>query len=85
MRFITLALSLLLAMPAALAQTGKAPWEEYGKRLKASEEVSPLGPNLFGDNVSLSNGALSFSVTDVSLPGNSGLAVSLSRTYRVQD
>lgn len=85
MRLFTIALSLLFAATAAHAQAGKAPWEEYGKRLKGSEEISALGPNLFGDQVSLSNGALSFSVTDVSIPGNSSLPVSLTRTYRVQD
>lgn len=67
------------------AQGSKTPWEELGNRLKASQEVSALGPNLFGDQVSLSNGALSFSVTDVSLPGNSALPVAFSRSYRVRD
>lgn len=85
MRHFAIAFSLLLVASGAYAQTGKAPWEEYGKRLKASEELSALGPNLFGDQVSLSNGALSFSVTDVSIPGNSSLPVALTRTYRVQD
>ncbi|MBZ4422960.1 RHS repeat-associated core domain-containing protein [Myxococcus sp. RHSTA-1-4] len=76
-----------LVSTSALAQSavGKAPWEEYGKRIKASEAVSPLGPNLFGDQVSLSNGALSFSLTDVSLPGNSGLPVAFTRSYQVRD
>ena len=50
-----LGLILLLATAfTAQAQTGKAPWEEFDKRLKASQKVSPLGNNAFGDEVSLS-------------------------------
>lgn len=56
-------------------------WEEFSKRIKASEAVSPLGPNFSGELVQLSNGALSFSVTDVSLPGNNSLPVEFTRTY----
>lgn len=65
------------------AAPGQYSWEEFGKRIKASEKVAPLGPDLFGDQVSLSNGALSFSATDVSLPGSNGLPVAFSRTYSV--
>lgn len=79
------ALLLLIAHGTALAQSGKTAWEELGNRLKASQEVSALGPNLFGDQVSLSNGALSFSATDLSIPGNNSLPVAFSRSYRVRD
>lgn len=70
---------------AVQAQTdpGLYTWEEFGKRIKASETVSPLGPNFAGDQVSLSNGALSFTAVDVSLPGNNALKVEFSRTYSV--
>lgn len=78
-------LSLLALLPLNAGASGKAPWDEYDKRIKAGEEVAALGPNLFGDQINLSNGALSFSVTDVSLPGNSGLSVALTRTYQVRD
>ena len=80
------ALFLLAFQATATAQTvGTAPWEEFGNRLKASRKVDALGPNLFGDEVSLSNGSLSFSATDVSIPGNSGLPVAFSRSYQVRD
>jgi len=84
-RALLLVSLIVINLPAVALAQGKAPWEEYGKRIKASESVSPLGSNLFGDQVSLSNGALSFSITDVSLPGNSGLPVALTRTYQVRD
>lgn len=62
---------------------GAYAWEEFSKRIKASEKVEPLGPNLAGEVVSLSNGGLSFAATDVSLPGNNSLKVEFRRTYSV--
>lgn len=77
----------LAALPTgALAQTaGKFAWQTVEDRLKASQNVAALGPNFAGDAVSLSNGALSFSATDLSLPGNSGLEVAFSRSYAVRN
>lgn len=59
----------------------KLPWEEYGERIKAQESIGILGEDLFGDTVNYQDGALSFSATDISLPGNSGLPVALKRTF----
>jgi YD repeat-containing protein len=66
------------------AQETRQVWEEFGSRVKASGKVAPLGPTLFGDQVSLSNGALSFSVTDVSVPGNNALPVAFTRSFTVR-
>ena len=79
------ALALALGAGIAHAQTtpGQYAWEEFGKRIKASEKVSPLGPNFAGDRVSLSNGGLSFRVVDISIPGNGALPVEFTRTYTV--
>lgn len=68
---------------AAAQESGKAPWEEFGKRIKNSQSVGVLGPDLFGDDVALADGALSFSVTDVSLAGNNALPVAFARKYTV--
>lgn len=77
-------LCLLGALAGAHAQTtGQYVWEEFDKRINASEKVAPLGANFAGDQVSLKNGALSFSATDVSLPGSNALKVEFSRTYTV--
>jgi hypothetical protein len=38
---------------------------------------------LFGEQVNFANGALSFSATDASLPGNNGLPVAVKRTFSV--
>lgn len=64
---------------------GKEPWEEAERRVGASRKVDALGPSLFGDQVSNSNGALSFSITDVSVPGNNDLPVAVTRTFNVEN
>ncbi|KAF1722098.1 wall associated protein [Pseudoxanthomonas wuyuanensis] len=66
----------------ALAQT--TPYQEYDKLVKAAEMVAPLKSDLFGDNVSLYNGATEFSVTDIDLPGNHALSVRLGRSFKVE-
>ncbi|WP_368564801.1 wall associated protein [Pseudoxanthomonas sp. UTMC 1351] len=75
----------MLTSITAMAQDGRYTWEEFGNRVKASGKVQPLGPELFGDQVSLSNGALSFSATDVSIPGNGSLPVAFSRSFSVSN
>lgn len=43
---------------------------EYRKRTDAAQEIAPLEFGLFGDQVSLYNGATTFSVHDIEIPGN---------------
>lgn len=82
--FFSAALIVSLAWASsATAQQGQYVWEEFGKRIKASEKISSLGPALMGDQVALSNGGLSFAVTDVSLPGSNDLEVAFKRSYAV--
>ena len=57
---------------------------EYDKKIKAAQDVGVLGSDLAGDSTNFYTGATSFSATDISIPGNSGLAVSLSRNYTVE-
>ena len=76
---------LLLGTGAHATSTGKAPWDEYGERIKKSESVAPLGNNAAGDEVSLADGTLSFSAVDVSIPGNNSLPVEFRRRYSVRD
>lgn len=60
-------------------------WDELDRRLPSSSRVEALGPTLMGDEVSLSDGGLAFSVVDVSIPGNNALPVELRRRYSVKD
>jgi len=82
--FLLAALLLGLATPAHAQSESNRPWEEYDKLLKGKESIGVLGPDLFGDSVNFQNGALSFSATDINLPGNNKLPVALTRTYSVR-
>lgn len=73
-----------LVQPAFAQDDSKVLWEEYEKSIKNRESIAVLGPTLFGDSVNLSNGALSFSITDVSIPGNNALPVEVTRRYNVK-
>jgi YD repeat-containing protein len=77
------AIALLLACAPAMAE--KYPWQEFDKHITTASEVQSLGTDLFGDEVKLQDGALSFSATDVDLPGNNSLPVRFSRSYTVFD
>jgi len=44
-----------------------------------TQELSALTNDLAGDHIDIDTGALSFTATDVSLPGNNGLAVEFTR------
>lgn len=84
-RFLTAALLAIASMTAAAQNTKRELWEEYDKLLKGRESVTALGNEAFGDQVGMSNGALSFTVTDISLPGNFSLPVALTRSYAVRN
>lgn len=58
--------------------------EEYAKTVKTAEAITALGEDLFGDATSLYTGATTFAATDVSLPGNNALPVSVGRRFIVQ-
>jgi RHS repeat-associated protein len=62
----------------------RQPWEEYAAQIQTRSTLASHGPDLFGDQVNLYNGALTFSVTDISVPG-SGPPVELRRTFTVGD
>jgi hypothetical protein len=49
----------------------------YDEQIKKARTFTALDENMFGDKVSLQDGALSFSYEDVSVPTNSGLRVGI--------
>jgi hypothetical protein len=51
------------------------------ERLAVNSDIDMLSANLAGENISLANGMLSFSNTDISIPINSSLSVNISRRY----
>ncbi|MGN7830404.1 hypothetical protein ACTJI2_02175 [Pseudoxanthomonas sp. 22568] len=68
----------------ASAQTQKETHEEYAKQIKTAEAIGALGNDLFGEQVNLYTGSLSFTVTDVSLRGNNALPVEIRRSFKVE-
>jgi YD repeat-containing protein len=70
---------------AQSGSTGVEAYEEFGKRLRAAQEVTPLTSDLFGDHVSLYNGSVEFAVTDIDIPGNAALPVRFGRRLEIED
>lgn len=54
-------------------------YEEQGQLVRAGRSVTALGPDLFGDKVSLYSGASEFVQTDVSLPDSDALHMAVTR------
>ncbi|MEQ1513210.1 MAG: RHS repeat-associated core domain-containing protein [Lysobacteraceae bacterium] len=81
MRYLQfIALSMAFAVSGlAHAQTARTASEEYDDIIKGTQTITALGPDLFGEAVNLKDGATSFSATDVSIPTNSGLPLSIGR------
>jgi RHS repeat-associated protein len=80
-------LALLLAWTgvAIAADATPSPDEEYEKKINASQETTPLGSDFTGESVSLYDGSTTFSIIDVSLPGNNALPVQIGRRFKVED
>lgn len=78
-RSIAALVAVSLPLPSALASKGI--WEEYEKRVTAADTIGTVGPDEFGERIEFQRGSFSLRVTDVSLPGNSGLAVAFTRTF----
>jgi RHS repeat-associated protein len=72
--------ALILTMEAAgLAFAQPLPTVQWHLRQGAEERLTVFGEDMFGDQIDPHTGGISFLHTDVSLPGNSGLDVSISR------
>ena len=84
---IALVLTLWMSAWAGVhaANPDSTPGDEYEKKIHAAEQVSPLGSDFTGEQVSLYDGSTSFSVTDVDLPGNNALPVRIARHFKVED
>ena len=78
------ALGLCVASSQLWAQSNM-PWDEYERRIRSAETLTVAGPDIFGDAVNFYTGGLSFTATDIDIPGNSGLPVRLTRTMAVSN
>jgi RHS repeat-associated protein len=59
------------------------PYQQQANLIKAPEAALKLGTDLFGDQINLYTGSVSFQHTDVSLRGNNALDVSIGRRLAV--
>jgi YD repeat-containing protein len=80
-----------LALAAAAYSMGAAgqaahttPEEEYRKLIRVNEDIQPLGETPFGESVSLYDGRLGFSNTDISVSGT-GPAIQINRTFQIEN
>ena len=76
MRILVLILSVLFGF-SAFAQDGITP--EWEKKQNADERLTAFGDDLLGDGIDPHTGSISFSHTDISIPGNSALEVAVHR------
>lgn len=77
-------LGVLVVGPLAYANSGGAYAPELvAQRVSAASSLGALDDDLFGEQIDWYSGSSSFSVTDVSLPGNNGLPVAVGRTHHV--
>lgn len=84
-RFLRQALSsiLLLASVSVSAQTTRAIADEYDDVIKGAQVRGGSSSSMFGESVNLKDGTTSFSHVDVSVPTNSGLALTIGRSLGV--
>jgi RHS repeat-associated protein len=71
--------SLAFAAQPVFAQGTTSVYSEEHRRVRGSSNVDALGPNLFGDRVSLYSGRVEFVQQDLELPGNNALFMGIAR------
>lgn len=76
---------LTVSMPCLAQSTGAGVDLRYDTLLKRQDRNKTTPGNEFGDQHGLESGSLSFNVVDVSIPGNSNLAVEFRRTLNATD
>lgn len=82
-RIQLLAVGLCISLPALADTNSEITVADYQKLIRGRGDVVSLGPDLFGDRTSLYMGDLEFVQTDISLPGNNDLPVSIARRFVV--
>lgn len=73
--------AIAVSILSSFVATAVEPPDEYAKLIREHSRIGTLDGGFFGDHVGLSTGALAFTQTDVSLPGNDSLAVRVGRRF----
>ena len=94
-RYVRMSLGLVIILVALFNWTSHvladspddptAAWQPYDKQITNRQTLATFGPDLFGDHVDLQSGALSFSATDISIPGNNALPVEFKRSLQISN
>jgi hypothetical protein len=80
--FLGLVFVIALQTSAAMAQTdGLFPFQEYEKSVDAARKITVIEEGGFGEKISQFTGSTQFSSTDIAIPGNNGLPVTLGRKF----
>src|SRR5690349_8055189 len=77
-KFITVAVLLVLTTSFSFAQD-HTPYSEQQQAIKSPNAVARMGTDLFGDEINLYQGTVTFRQTDIALRGNSELPVRVGR------
>ncbi len=70
---------------ASFFAQAQSTFDGYTHRIRLATSVEKFGPDLFGDSTNMLDGSTTFSVTDVSLPTNGMVPLTVGRMYRVDD
>jgi YD repeat-containing protein len=82
---VALALVCAYCSSTVAAQERVEAESEYANKIGKAQNMGRLDEGSFGENISLFNGQLSFSITDIAIPGNNGLPVTLSRKRTISE
>lgn len=74
-----------LGVSSPVSAQSQFKWDTHNDRVDSTKQITALGTDVFGDQIDLQTGTLSFNVTDVDLPGNNGLPVRFTRSYRIDN
>lgn len=67
------------------AQDSVQPESDYANKVGKAQQMGRLDDGTFGENISLFNGQLNFSITDIAIPGNAGPPVDLARKRSISE
>ncbi len=73
------------ALAGSAEESSSLAYEEVLSRNEANDSVTAETTELLGERIDLNSGSVSFSHTDISLPGNSKLPVTLSRVHKSKE
>ena len=82
-RFPIQTVSVALLLFVSFFVQAQSTFDGYTHRIRTASSIEKLGPDLFGDATNMVDGSTTFSATDVTVPTNGTLPLSVGRVYRV--